>query len=260
LAGILERIKQKGRDLRRPGFYEKFDYHWTMVIDLDKCNGCGACVVACTAENNIPVIGKKEVGRARSMQWLRLERYVEGEYPNVKVKFIPVMCQHCDQAPCELGCPVYATYHNPEGLNVQVYNRCVGTYTCATYCPYDVRRFNWFTFKRPKPLDEQLNPDVTVREMGVMEKCTFCIQRIRVAKDRAKDDGRRKVRDGEVKPACMQSCPTKAIAFGDLNDPDSEVSKLAKSPRRYNLLGELNTKPSVIYLKRVMSDAKRSHG
>ncbi len=259
MPGIIEKIKKRLVELRQPGYYEKFDYHWTMVVDLDKCNGCEACVVACSSENNIPTVGKKEFKNGRSMNWLRIEKYVEGEYPDVKVKFIPVMCQQCDRAPCETGCPVYATYHNQDGLNVQVYNRCVGTFTCATYCPYDVRRFNWFTWKRDAPLDEQLSPDVTVREKGIMEKCTFCIQRIRVAKDRAKDE-KRDIHDGEVQPACAQSCPPGAITFGDLNDPHSEVSKLAKSPRRYRLLEDLNTKPSVIYLKRVMEGDGNSHG
>src|SRR3989304_6268887 len=149
------------------------------------------------------------------------------------------MCQHCGKAPCETGCPVYATYHNQDGLNVQVYNRCVGTFTCATYCPYDGSRFNWFTYKPDKPLDEQLNPDVTVREKGVMEKCTFCIQRIRYAKDQAKDEGRG-VRDGEIVPACAQTCPTGAIVFGDLNDPSSRVSILSRKPAGYKVLGQLN--------------------
>jgi molybdopterin-containing oxidoreductase family iron-sulfur binding subunit len=259
LAGFIEKFKKRLVELRTPGLYEKFDYHWTMVIDLDKCNGCEACVVACGSENNIPTVGKDQFQNGRSMNWLRIEKYVEGEYPDVKVKFIPVMCQQCDRAPCETGCPVYATYHNQDGLNVQVYNRCVGTFTCATYCPYDVRRFNWFTWKRDAPLDEQLSPDVTVREMGVMEKCTFCIQRIRVAKDTAKDE-KRDINDGEVQPACAQTCAPGAITFGDLNDPNSEVSKLAKSPRRYRLLEELNTKPSVIYLKRVVDGDGNSHG
>ena len=258
MAGFLDRMAERLKSYRRPGYYKKYEHHFTMVVDLDKCDGCEACVVACYAENNLPVVGKKDCNNSRAFSWLRIERYVEGEYPNVKVKFIPIMCQHCDEAPCETGCPVYATYHNQDGLNVQVYNRCVGTYTCATYCPYDVRRFNWRTYKSPKPLDQQLNPDVSVREMGIMEKCTFCIQRIRVAKDTAKDE-HRDLRDGDIQPACAQSCPPGAISFGDLNDPESEVSKLAKSSRRYTLLGELDTKPSVIYLKRVMKDGP-AHG
>lgn len=253
MSGIISRLIEYVKANRVPGFYKKFDFHWTMVVDLDKCDGCQACVVACFAENNIPTVGEKETGMSRRLEWLRIERYHEGEYPNVKVKFIPVMCQQCDRAPCEAGCPVYATYHNQDGLNVQVYNRCVGTYTCSSYCPYDARRFNWFTYKRDKPLDEQLSPDVTVREMGVMEKCTFCIQRIRVAKDTAKDESR-DIRDGEIQPACAQSCPPGAITFGDLNDPKSEVSKLARSPRRYRIFEDKGKEPSVIYLKRVMSE------
>jgi len=261
--GIIKRVADRLRDFRRDGYYDKFDYAWTMVVDIDRCTGCEACVVACYSENNIPTVGKEGCADARRISWMRIERYVEGEYPDVKVKFIPIMCQHCNRAPCETGCPVYATYHNQDGLNVQVYNRCVGTFTCATYCTYDVRRFNWFTYKWDKPLDEQLSPDVSVREMGVMEKCTFCIQRIRSAKDKAKDDGRRKVRDGEVKPACVQSCPTGALTFGDLNDKESKVYKMANNPRKYRLLEELNTDPSVIYLKRVIDDggkAGNGHG
>jgi len=253
LSGVIGRIKDRLKDFRRPGYYEKYDHHWTMVVDIDRCNGCEACVAACYAENNLPVVGEKGCKDGRTFNWIRIERYIEGEYPNVKMKFIPVMCQQCDRAPCEIGCPVYATYHNQDGLNVQVYNRYVGTFTCATYCPYDARRFNWYSYKWDKPLDEQLNPDVTVREMGVMEKCTFCIQRIRAAKDTAKDE-KRKIRDGEIQPACVQSCPTGALSFGDLNDPKSVVSKLAKNKRGYTLLKELNTSPSVIYLKRVMKD------
>jgi len=259
LAGFLERITERLNIYREPGWYKKFDHKWTMVIDLDKCNGCGACVLACYAENNIPVVGKEDCDKSRAFSWLRIERYVEGEYPDVKVKFIPIMCQQCDKAPCEAACPVYATYHNQDGLNVQVYNRCVGTFTCATYCPYDVRRFNWFTYKWDKPLDNQLNPDVTVREMGVMEKCTFCIQRIRVAKDKAKDE-KRPVKDGDITPACVQTCPTGAMTFGDLNDPASKVSLLAKNQRGFHLLDELNTKPAVIYLKKVSAGNTGEHG
>lgn len=257
--GIGDRVKKRLKSFARPGYFEKYDYKWTMVVDLDMCNGCEACVVACHAENNLPTVGKEGNLKGRAFNWMRVERYVEGEYPNVKMKFIPVMCQHCDKAPCELGCPVYATYHNQDGLNVQVYNRCVGTFTCATYCTYDVRRFNWFTYKWDAPLDEQLSTDVSIREMGIMEKCTFCIQRIRGAKDTAKDEGRR-VRDGEVLPACVQSCPTGALVFGNLNDPKSKVSQMANNKRKYTLLEELNTDPSVIYLKRVMDEADAGHG
>ena len=247
MAKLLEKIKQ----YTKPGYYEKFDYHWTMTIDLDRCTGCEACVVACQAENNLPIVGEKQFANRREIKWLRIERYWEGEYPNIKLRFLPMLCQQCDQAPCETPCPVSATYHNQDGLNTQIYNRCIGTRTCAVYCPYEVRYFNWFTYKWDAPLEQQLNPDVTVREKGVMEKCTFCIQRIRQAKDNAKDDGRRKVRDGEVNPACVQSCPTKAMVFGDLNDDNSQVAKMAKNPRGYHVLKELNTLPSIVYLKKV---------
>ncbi|GGK72052.1 4Fe-4S dicluster domain-containing protein [Amphritea balenae] len=241
-------IKEKWKKYRNPGYQDKFDYSWGMVIDLDRCTGCEACVTACQAENNLPIVGEEGFRSGREIKWIRIERYWDGEYPDIKLRFIPMLCQHCDNAPCEPVCPVYATYHNQDGLNVQVYNRCIGTRSCAAYCPYDARSFNWFSFTWDKPLDEQLNPDVTVREKGVMEKCTFCIQRIRQAKDTAKDQNRR-VRDGEVQPACVQSCPTQALVFGDRNDPDSAVSKLAQNPRGYQVLKELNTNPSIIYLK-----------
>lgn len=250
----LKTIAERLKEFRIPGFYKKLSHKWTMVVDLDRCNGCGACTVACYAENNLPVVGRQDCANSRAFSWIRIEKYVEGEYPDVRVKFIPIMCQHCSKAPCETACPVYATYHNQDGLNVQVYNRCVGTFTCATYCPYDVRRFNWFTYKWDAPLEQQLNPDVTVREMGVMEKCTFCIQRIRAGKDKAKDEGR-KVKDGDITPACTQTCPTGAMYFGDMTDPESVVAKLAKDGRVYRLLEDMNVEPSVLYLKRVI-DAK----
>jgi len=222
---------------------------WAMVIDLDRCTGCEACVVACRVENNIPTVGPEEAAKGRSMNWIRIERYFEGEYPDVKVKFMPVLCQHCEEAPCEPVCPVYATYHTDEGLNAQVYNRCVGTRYCANNCPYTVRFFNFFDPKWDAPLEKALNPEVSVRTRGVMEKCTFCIQRIRKGEEKAKDEGR-DVRDGDVTPACVQTCQTKAVYFGNIADPDSEVSKLSKSNRSMRLLEDLGTKPKVIYLNK----------
>jgi len=222
---------------------------WAMVIDLDRCTGCEACVVACRVENNIPTVGPEEAAKGRSINWIRVERYVEGEYPDVKVKFMPVLCQHCEEAPCEPVCPVYATYHTDEGLNAQVYNRCVGTRYCANNCPYTVRFFNFFDPVWDAPLEKALNPEVSVRTRGVMEKCTFCIQRIRKGEDKAKDEGR-EVRDGDVVPACVQTCTTRAMYFGNIADPESEVSKLSKSNRATRLLEELGTKPRVIYLNK----------
>jgi molybdopterin-containing oxidoreductase family iron-sulfur binding subunit len=184
----------------------------------------------------------------RTHQWIRVERYWEGEFPNIRARFMPVMCQHCDAAPCEPVCPVNATYHTEDGLNAQVYNRCVGTRFCANNCPYTVRYFTWFTPEWPSPLNEQLNPDVSIRTSGIMEKCTFCVQRIRRAQDTAKDE-ERAVRDGEIQPACAQACPAKVLVFGDLSDPNSQVSQLANSRRGFRLLEELGTRPRVVYLK-----------
>jgi len=215
-------------------------------------------VVGCYAENNVPTVGPEMIQRGREMAWIRIERYEEKVAPGRHdVRHLPMMCQHCGDAPCETVCPVYATYHNPEGLNAQVYNRCVGTRYCSNNCPYKVRAFNWFdysapekaTFAFPEPLNWQLNPDVTVRSKGVMEKCTMCIQRILEGKGNAKDE-KRPVRDGEINTACAQSCPTQAIVFGDLMDPESRVSKLSHGERRYWALNELNTKPGVTYLKK----------
>ena len=226
-------------------------YQWGLTVDLAACTGCSACVVACYAENNIPVVGKKIVAQGREMAWIRIERYYD-EVPEsgeeLKVSFLPMMCQHCQNAPCEPVCPVYATYHNEEGMNAMVYNRCVGTRYCSNNCSYKVRRFNWFQYEWPELLDWQVNPDVTKRTVGVMEKCTFCMQRVAEAKDIAKDLGRM-VEDGDVTPACVQTCPTQALTFGNLKDPNSKVSKAARDERAYKVLDHhINTQPSVSYL------------
>ncbi len=223
---------------------------WGMVVDLDRCTGCQACVVACYAENNLPLNTEDMVVQERAHNWIRIERYWEGEYPNIKARFLPVLCQHCANAPCEPVCPVYATYHNPEGLNVQVYNRCVGTRYCINNCPYHARFFNWWEVPLPDPMQYYLNPDVTVRSKGITEKCTFCVQRIRRATRNAKNEGRQ-VADNEFQPACAQACPTNTLLFGNLANPNSAVSKLAKNDRHYRLLEELGTEPGVIYLKKV---------
>jgi molybdopterin-containing oxidoreductase family iron-sulfur binding subunit len=236
--------------------YPKREYtkhRWAMVVDLHRCIGCGACAVACYAENNIQVIGKEHVGNGREMAWLRVAPYRK---PGKEMRYawLPLLCQHCDAAPCEPVCPVFAAMHNEEGLNAQIYNRCIGTRYCSNNCPYKVRRFNWINIKWRKPLDLQLNPEVTVRTRGVMEKCTFCVQRIRMAEYRAVRE-KRDIRDGEIQPACVQSCPAKVYTFGDLLDPNSQVSILTRTdPRRYHLLEDLNTKPAVTFLRRVDND------
>lgn len=260
--------------------WDKRDYeghHWAMAVDLNACTGCGACIVSCQVENNVPVVGKQEVLNRREMHWIRIDRYYtfnedgmmidkEKEYnmiqngDNVQVAFQPVMCMQCDNAPCETVCPVLATVHSDEGLNQMVYNRCVGTRYCANNCPYKVRRFNWFSYtdnpkfySNPSQTDlgrMVLNPDVTVRARGVMEKCTFCVQRIQAGKLEAKRNNRG-VLDGDIKTACQQSCPSGAIIFGDLNDENSEVSKLFLNERAYGIIEELNVLPSVNYLTKV---------
>lgn len=249
-------------DARLPSFYPVREWEspsWGMSIDLDACIGCNACVVACMTENNVPTVGKELVAQGREMHWLRVDHYYEGPPENPKSYFQPVPCMHCEQAPCEMGCPVNAAVHSQDGLNLQVYNRCIGTRTCSSYCPYKVRRFNWFDYTGDSTpeIRAMRNPDVTVRSRGVMEKCTYCIQRISNARIAAKKE-HRAIRDGEVVTACQQACPTQAIVFGDVVDPDTEVSRLKASPRDYSLLEEVNTWPRTTYLARI--EKKRGEG
>ncbi|NNC85025.1 MAG: 4Fe-4S dicluster domain-containing protein, partial [Bacteroidia bacterium] len=272
--------------------HPKPNHHWGMSIDLNACTGCGACVVACQAENNVPVVGKQEVANKRGMEWIRIDRYYTSDMTKAKAKedhvgkidmyhqmevaeanpqvvFQPMMCQHCNHAPCETVCPVAATTHSSEGLNMMAYNRCVGTRYCANNCPYKVRRFNWFKYSDNKYFDYNmnnnlgkmvLNPDVVVRSRGVMEKCTMCVQRLQYGKLEAKKEKRRPV-DGEIKTACAQTCPTQAITFGDFNDKKSKLSAASKDERSYTVLEELNVQPNILYQVKVRNTkAKKSSG
>jgi len=274
LENLLNNWSQYRKGHEEGGFHH-YEHQWAMAIDLDICIGCNACSTACYAENNLAVVGKHRFSKGQAMHWLRVERYWdenELEHPEQGASFLPMMCQQCNAATCEPVCPVAATYHTPDGLNAQVYNRCIGSRYCSNNCPYRNRYFNFYSYYEdswPEPLHMQLNPDLTVRDKGVMEKCTFCVQRIRAAKDKAKMENREVV-DGEFTTACAQACPTNAIVFGDTKDENSQVSKLWKKHqvkrrlvhqhkenpeiRGYRIFEELNIDPSVMYLERVREE------
>ncbi len=272
---IIENFSKYRRGAEEGGHHD-YEHRWGMAIDLNLCIGCNACSTACYAENNLAVVGKDKFEQGQAMHWMRIERYwddadAERDYPEQGALFLPMLCQQCGAATCEPVCPVAATYHTPDGLNAQVYNRCIGSRYCNNNCPYRVRYFNFWSYYEsswPEPLNMQLNPDISVRDKGVMEKCTFCVQRIRTAKDKAQRENR-SIQDGEFQTACAQACPTNAIVFGDTMDPNSRVTQLwkqhevargpytSKKPKQnaelrgYRIFEELNVDPSIMYLERV---------